>query len=195
MAGRAPLSRDLIVDTARAMISDEGLESLSLRNLASRLEVTAPALYAHVDAKADLLRLIAERQFRDLIARFEAVDPSDPIERIRGLASAYVDHALADPELFKVLFLFPPAMVAADQGAELSAATEAFAMAAQSVVDAQASGAVDVADPLVAALSIWCGAHGVATVLLLGVDIDDATRRSLIDHVIGGIVAGFVASD
>jgi AcrR family transcriptional regulator len=194
MAARAPLTRDLIVDTARAMISSEGLDALSLRHLASRLEVTAPALYAHVDAKADLLRLIAERQFRELIDRFEAVEATDPLERIRAHARAYVEHALADPELFKVLFLFPPAMVAADQGTELSAATEAFAMAAQSVLDAQASGAVDVDDPLVAALSMWCGAHGVATVLLLGVDVDAATRESLLDHVIGGIVDGFSAS-
>src|SRR5690606_29339456 len=116
------------------MIADGGLEALSLRRLASRLGVTAPALYAHVADKRDLLAAIAEGQFDELVARMDAAADLPPLERIRAHCRAYVQHARENPELFGVMFLFSPDLGPAGgaglpEGAELPAATKAFAAA------------------------------------------------------------------
>ena len=63
-ADRPPLQRETIVEAARDLIITDGLEALSLRRLAGQLGVTAPALYAHVRDKQDLLRALAEVRVR-----------------------------------------------------------------------------------------------------------------------------------
>ena len=49
------LNRDLLVREALALLDAEGLDSLTMRNLANRLGVVPNALYRHVKDKDDLL--------------------------------------------------------------------------------------------------------------------------------------------
>ncbi|MBC7517629.1 MAG: TetR family transcriptional regulator [Microbacteriaceae bacterium] len=55
------LSREQIIDAAMTILSNYGLASLSMRNLAKNLGVQPGALYWHVKSKQDLLVLVAER--------------------------------------------------------------------------------------------------------------------------------------
>ena len=81
---RAPLQRDTIIASTRALIAEDGLDQLTLRRLAGHLGVTAPALYGHFEDKGDLLRTLAEVEFSRLQARFDAIEATDPLERIRA---------------------------------------------------------------------------------------------------------------
>jgi AcrR family transcriptional regulator len=187
------LQRDAIVAAARELIATEGLEALSLRRLAARLGVTAPALYAHVSGKADLLRALAEGEFEALVARFDAVTDPDPIERIKAHGRAYVAHAQANPELFRVMFLFPPELSPASvpPGVELPGATKAFAAAATAVEEAIAAGAIASDDALLVALTLWSGTHGVATVLQLGFGLPPELEAAMVDEVTDRLLAGY----
>ena len=53
------LTRDQIVAEAFNLLEAEGLEGLSMRRLAARLKVQAPALYWHVNDKAEVLGMMA----------------------------------------------------------------------------------------------------------------------------------------
>ncbi|CAN5633108.1 TetR/AcrR family transcriptional regulator [soil metagenome] len=190
---RSVLTRDAIMAAAREVIATSGLEALSLRRLATGLGVTAPALYAHVTDKEDLLRALATAEFDVLLARFAAVDEADPVARIRAHSRAYVAHARASPELFQVMFLFPPDLGAADlpEGMELPGATQAFSAAFGAVEEAAGSGALAIDDPLLAALTLWSAMHGVATVLQLGLDLPAEVEEALIDEVTDRLLAGY----
>jgi TetR/AcrR family tetracycline transcriptional repressor len=54
------LTRERVVAEALALINEEGLEGLSMRALADRLEVKAASLYWHVRDRRELLELLAE---------------------------------------------------------------------------------------------------------------------------------------
>src|SRR5438270_6306938 len=54
------LTRERLVDSALELINEEGLEGLSMRALADRLEVKASSLYWHVRDRGELLELLAE---------------------------------------------------------------------------------------------------------------------------------------
>lgn len=192
---RPPLHRGAIVAAARSLIVADGLEALSLRRIAAQLGVTAPALYAHVRDKQDLLRALAEIEFDALVARFDAVSDPDPIVRIKGHARAYVEHARENPELFRVMFLFPPELSPATVpvGVELPGATRAFEAAAGAVEDAIATGAIASDDAVLVALTLWSGTHGVATVLQLGFGLPTELEDAMIDEVTERILAGYRA--
>ncbi len=192
---RAPLSREAIVAVAREMVQSGGLEALSLRRLATRLGVTAPALYAHVASKRDLVRAVAEVEFDHLLARFDKIKSSDPLERIRAQSRAYIDHARENPELFQVMFVFPPDLGAAPlpEGVELPAATRAFATALTTVEEAMDCGVIERADPLLVALTLWTANHGLAMALLLGLSLPSAMEDELVDEVTARLLGGWRA--
>jgi len=54
------LTRERLDDSALELINEEGLEGLSMRALADRLEVKASSLYWHVRDRGELLELLAE---------------------------------------------------------------------------------------------------------------------------------------
>jgi TetR/AcrR family tetracycline transcriptional repressor len=54
------LTRERLVDAALALIGEEGLEGLSMRALAERLQVKAASLYWHVRDRRELVELLAE---------------------------------------------------------------------------------------------------------------------------------------
>lgn len=60
-----PLTRERIVEEALAFAREEGVEAMTLRPLAARLGVSAPALYRHVASRGDLLALMVERLISD----------------------------------------------------------------------------------------------------------------------------------
>jgi AcrR family transcriptional regulator len=65
--GRPALSRDQIVDTAIAILDEEGLEALSMRRLGQRLDAGATSLYWHIRNKDELLDLVLDRILGEVV--------------------------------------------------------------------------------------------------------------------------------
>lgn len=62
------LTQETVVRTALTLLDEVGLDGLTLRKIAERLDVQAPALYWHVKNKRDLIDLMASMIFRDAMA-------------------------------------------------------------------------------------------------------------------------------
>ena len=61
---RSPVTREAIVGVALELLADGGLEAVSFRRIATRLGISAPTLYWHVDSKRQLMDLMAEELVR-----------------------------------------------------------------------------------------------------------------------------------
>lgn len=62
-----PLDRQLILHHAFGVLNEGGLEGLTLRKLAARLEVQAPAIYWHFKNKQDLLDEMGTQVLREAL--------------------------------------------------------------------------------------------------------------------------------
>ena len=96
----APLSRDRIVETARDLADREGLDAVTLRRLATELDVHVTSLYNHVATRDAIVDGIVEL----LIS--EANLPGRPRnweEWVRGFVSAVGALAVAHPGAFTAL--------------------------------------------------------------------------------------------
>lgn len=194
-AERPGLQRDAIIAAAREMIVSGGVEALSLRRLGRQLGVTAPALYAYVDDKQELLRAIAEMELDSLAARFAAVPDVDPLQRIRAHGRLYVEYARDEPELFRVTLMARSALAdnTLDVDTRLPVTTAAFSMATAAVDEAIANGQIQAKDSRLVALTLWSAAHGVATVLQLGLSLPAELEDLLIDEITDRVLAGYGA--
>ncbi|MBN8831691.1 MAG: TetR family transcriptional regulator [Sphingomonadales bacterium] len=74
MARQMPPALDIerLVTAAFEQLEDHGLEALSMRRLAARLNVQAPAIYWHIRDKAELLGLMASRIYAQAYRAVEA---------------------------------------------------------------------------------------------------------------------------
>jgi AcrR family transcriptional regulator len=187
---RQPLTREAISKAARDILVAEGLHAVSLRRVAGSLGVTAPALYAHVVDKRDLLQGIAEQEVTALLDRFREVEAADPVERLRAMCHVYVDYGLRNPDLFRAMFLFRPELTSERRG-ETGALTarihDAFIQAAR---EAQRQHSLEAGDPDLAALTAWTAAHGVITVLLSGPPLSLELQNRLADAAINAALTG-----
>lgn len=78
---RGRLDREAVLRAAIALIDDEGLDALTMRSLADRLEVVPMALYRHVRNKDDLIDGVLDR------AAAEVRLPTDDLGWRDGLAA------------------------------------------------------------------------------------------------------------
>lgn len=94
---RAGLTRAAILATARDLLAERGLESLTMRGLAQRLDVAPNALYSHVASKT----VLVDDLFDDVLAevRAPAPDIDDPAAGLHQLMAATYDVLLTHPDL------------------------------------------------------------------------------------------------
>lgn len=71
---RAPLDRRIILGHAFSILNQMGVEGLTLRRLAARLGVQAPALYWHFKNKQELLDEMATHVFREALQEAPVFD-------------------------------------------------------------------------------------------------------------------------
>jgi hypothetical protein len=67
----------------------------------------------------------------------------------------------------------------------------AFATASSAIEDAIAGGIIESDDPQLVALTLWSGAHGVATVLQLGLALPPEVEDAMIDEITDRLLAGY----
>jgi AcrR family transcriptional regulator len=103
-------TRDRILDAARGLFVERGVEATTMRAIADRLEYTAPAIYHHFADKEALLRELVTCDLRRLGSVFQKVGQiADPIERMKQLGMAYVQFGVEHPQHYRLLFMTPEA--------------------------------------------------------------------------------------
>jgi AcrR family transcriptional regulator len=96
--------KTLILETALQIATESGVEAVSMRSVASRIGLTAMALYPHVPSKEAMLDGIVDR----LIARVELPAPDAPWEeRLADLAHSFRTVAHVHRSVVSLLFTRP----------------------------------------------------------------------------------------
>jgi len=103
--------RQELLDASIAIIAEQGIEAMSLRDVARRAGVSPAAPYHHFESKDALLNAIAHDGFAELsrvmLEAREAAAP-EPTARLRAIGAAYVRFARERPAYFHVMFRRSP---------------------------------------------------------------------------------------
>ncbi|MCL3992651.1 TetR/AcrR family transcriptional regulator [Streptomyces lavenduligriseus] len=99
--------RDRLVDAGVELLAVEGLQALTLREIARRTGVSHGAPRRYFPTHLELLSAIARRGFADLAERTrQALDreTGGARERVAALAGAYLEFALEQPGMYELMF-------------------------------------------------------------------------------------------
>jgi AcrR family transcriptional regulator len=117
---------DEIVEVSRRLLRDG--DDVSIRAVATAMGLTPPALYRYVDSHAELLALVAQSVFEDVVASMgvarDAQAPDDPAAQIVAAATAFRHWAMTHRQEFQLVFASAtPADAGAGVGAVVGAPT------------------------------------------------------------------------
>jgi AcrR family transcriptional regulator len=95
--------REAVLDAAIRLLDEGGANGLTMRALASSLNVTPMSLYHHVGDRAGLLRALAERVYGEVLLDASAASP-DPLVQIKTLLLRYHAAVSRHPQLTLEIF-------------------------------------------------------------------------------------------
>lgn len=204
------LTREQIVAAALELLDEQGMDALTVRALASRLDVKAPALYWHVRNKQELLdemaTFVMHRVTEALAAIPHAGDWRDAVAAYaRVLRSEYLLHRdgarifsgtrIADPEVVKAKEPWLERLTAT--GFSLAEADDTLdlvtAFVVGFVIEEQERGRPAGADPArysIAGRDVWLG-EGAELVKAAGHLRDDGNQR--FERQLGVVLDGLAA--
>lgn len=157
--------KDACVQAARAVIAEQGIEGLSLRDVARRLGVSHQAPYRHYPSRDHLLAEVMRRCFEGF-AQALAGRPrhAAPMDDMHSLGHAYLGYAVAHPLEYRLMFGTPwPA--SAEHPDLLRDARASFDVLRQAMAPLYARPGVPAQALDADALFVWSSMHGLATLL------------------------------
>ena len=163
---RAAETEVAILEAARDLLAEGGLDALSMRATAARVGLSATAIYNYFENKqalVDRVVLSGFERFNVYMREAASRAPEGSADRIHALGEAYIRFALENQQYFKVLFTMQP-----DRQRELDELPEhgGYFLFRQSVVDAMDSGELRRADPDIVVMYLWSHVHGLVTLFL-----------------------------
>lgn len=164
--------RTRIVEAARDIVSESGLDALSMRSIAERIEYSPGTIYLYFRDKEALLREVIQAGFERIGEYIEtelgAVGAANPVAQHRALGRAYVRFALENTAYFRVMFELPtvPQMECVECDAENGAPRDQLLVTAvQQAIDA---GLYRIRDAQTGAVIAWGLLHGLTSLYLSG---------------------------
>ncbi len=157
-----PTTRTRILTAARAIHARAGEDGLSMRRIAARLGVTAPAIYHHFLNRDEILESVSNEGFDRLVSRLDRqLRNRPPTQQCLDVLIAYREFALDEPHVFAIMFLArrPRARQFPDDFAARRSA--AFSLLVDRVSGAIKARELRDDDANEVALAFWAHAHGL----------------------------------
>lgn len=112
-----------ILETARAIMREEGVAALSMQEVARRMDMRAPSLYNYFSGKLDIydaLFRLGISLWRESVEK-AAQEAGSFQEEMRNIIEGYMTFALENPDLYQLCFERPvPGFVPSQESLELS---------------------------------------------------------------------------
>jgi AcrR family transcriptional regulator len=99
--------KEACIQAAREVIAEQGIEGLSLRDVARKLGVSHQAPYRHYPSRDHLLAAIMQRCFEDFANYLDQASQAHATDALRGMGEAYMRYAAQHPLEYRLMFGTP----------------------------------------------------------------------------------------
>ena len=162
--------KNALIKAGVEILAKDGVSGLSLRKVALKAGVSHTAPYSHFADKQALIAAISTEGFRQLYEKVSMVaeaNKEQPSMQLVEVAWSYVQFAMDDPGLFKVMF--SGVLEKEKEYPEFVAESQRNFQLLKMIVEAnQASGRLRSGSSELAVLSAWGIIHGFVMLLLEG---------------------------
>ena len=164
--GDGHLRRTEILEAAQRIFIEQGYQGATIRRIAEEVGVSSTALYMHFKDKHAIFIEISRLQFDALLAINAKLlqERLDPIVRVRRMLQGYFVFALANPNVYRLVYCSPPEVERAD--ALIAMGRNVYLSFREGVLAVRDAGKLRLDDVDVAAQTAWAACHGLVSLLL-----------------------------
>lgn len=155
-----------IIDAARTLFVTRGIEAVTMREIAKRIDYSPTSIYLHFADKEAVLRAICETDFLALATAQKVIlQIKNPVEKLLTLCKSYAAFALQYPNHYRLMFMTPhlphdPRVIALEQNhPEQDAYFQLKSVVEESFLIGMFRSSLN--DPELITQTIWAGMHGV----------------------------------
>ncbi len=172
--------KNALIQAGIDILSEDGLQALSLRKVAQRAGVSHAAPYAHFTDKQALIAAISTEGYRklyDCLTLAVGQYRHEPLRQLIEAAWAYVQFALSEPAHFKITL---SGVVDKEQQypAYVEMTRKAFGLVVEVAEACQHAGILKPGPSDQIAVSLWSMVHGFTSLVLEG-----QVSSSVVDHL------------
>jgi AcrR family transcriptional regulator len=191
--------RARIVEAARDLLSEEGLDALSMRAIAERIEYSPATIYLYFRDKEELTSEVIREGFRRMHAvmmeELAALpETASGAEQYGATGRAYARFAVENTAFFRVMFELPSAARVNCPRRAQGPEETSFDRVVLSVEKGLQDGSIQGTNAQHIALIGWGLVHGLTSLYLSGHLVDDAPDQAsfmrLVDEAIGKLGVG-----
>ena len=192
--GQGASRRGEILDAAKHLFADEGVDHVTMRRIGAAVGVSPTALYMHFSDKDALLAAIALDTFAEIVARLEQSrrEMDTPLKRLRAGLRAYIDFGLARPDEYRLTFMTRLFRRSNIKTCALELADRSFHILEDGVRELMAAGVFRDGNATLLSEAIWATLHGVTALLLDQAENILAKQEALIEASLDLLIAGLL---
>lgn len=203
--GEGHTRRDEILAAAKELFLEEGYAATTIRKIADRVGVSAPALYLYFSDKEAIMLALCDQTFGFLIEEMGRIDRAvlKPVDSLRACGRAYIKFGLEHPREYWLTFMSgntpKPVKERGHKPAEIDVTKPgatgaiAFAKLVEQLKAIEAAG-VKLRYPADTAAELcWMGLHGLVAALINNPEFPWTKRDELIDGMIALVTDGILA--
>ncbi|MBE2217175.1 MAG: TetR/AcrR family transcriptional regulator [Ignavibacteria bacterium] len=161
--------RQLIVKTAMQLFIEKGIENVSIRAIAEKIEYSPGSIYSYFKDKGEIIHAIHTEGFEKLYAMQKTLDDvKDPAEKLRRMGRIYMQFALENKDYYDLMFIAKGVAEKISEKQEWDVGQRSFNYLRDNVNDLIEQGYIVNADVDSATFAIWGFVHGMAALIIRG---------------------------
>ncbi len=181
----------LIAEAAKELFIEEGIESVSMRKIASKIEYSPTTLYNYYHNKTEILKTLVEDYFREYAPSAEKHRDNtelSPLDNLKSYLRLSVTRALENPGMYLLLAkLFSES---AQYKFGISGAGKGYGLLVDLIQECIDNGDLSAGNVDLKAQSLWSVTHGLSSLLVSRPGFHWEDIDTLINSTIDAVLKG-----
>ena len=98
------ITKSAVIQTASEIADERGLNNVSLKTVAERLNIRTPSLYNHIESLEDLLRNVAHTNMKIMNERMmQAAIGVSGDDAVKAVGITYLDFMIEHPGIYETI--------------------------------------------------------------------------------------------
>ncbi len=178
--------RQTLLEVARELTVEVGIDGITLREVARRAGVSHAAPYNHFADKAALIEALTVSAFEELgnALRLAVAQNTNPLAALEEIGVAYVRFAYQHPSEFR--FIFRTELRPNSESASNQAGERAYGVLLEAIKNAKSE--LSHTNLELLALTAWSTSHGLATLVVNGPRQDLTNNLESVEQLARGVL-------
>lgn len=158
-----------IIKTAMKLFLKDGIENVSMRKIADKIEYSPGALYSYFKDKGEIIHAIHDEGFEKLYSLQRSLDSvSNPYERLSKMGRLYMQFAMENPDYYDLMFIAKGVAEKICEKQEWDIGQRSYDYLRNTVKECIEQGYLIESDADAATFAVWGFVHGMAALIIRG---------------------------